>query len=725
MRRTSATLLLAGLAVIGVRAGEVPASTTQAAATVDALLQRAQELSFAYDYEGALERAEAALRLDPLHYEANTLLRSLYGRLGRRSALEARYRELVAAYPDNAAAYYLLSRAVGSSQAREAYLRLALQIDPNYGPAGLELASRLRDPDQANRALQLVTRALAMMPGDYRAASSYASLLQRLGRQHEAIGFLKQMTAQYPGELRFWTRLWSLELRTVGRDARERAFDRLLPRINAQRHRFMGSLQDMETLARLFDSTGAAGSTEAIELWQSIADRYPQHPRAELALLRALNTARDADTKRQAMEALTERYPASPARYAAYQSIISALVREERYDEAIDLAKSLLDTPDPGYDSLGVGRDPEIARMAVFTQSLECLGYASWFSAAQAPLRKASRPRRPRQLEDEIALAPEAAAAARALATSTCRSAFVFFDAGSTVAHNSAFRTLGIELIERGIELQHGDLADNAPAWIAMVGSGDVSSFVRQYAGHYLELLPYLYLREGRLEDAERAVDRLYNEGERRSDRFYRVAGEVYETIGRLEDAKRAYMRGLSSSPDREFVRAALERLDRALSSTEIVVFDPDEAPRLPLTGTRVRRVHLDIDAPAQRFVGDNATLILLWNVRLEASRTLAERLANLGNAVESPGFSTLSIAVDASDTRAVRYLQRSPLTGNDDQGVAMTWNDLAKWGVEELPTTLLIDTEGRVLARQMSYGVPAGAWIEGWRTTIAALLEP
>lgn len=716
MRRTRTLRVTAMVASVVLCAPGASVAAGQTAASIDGMLAQADERSFAYDYEGALELAEAAVRIDPLHDEAHAMIRTLYARLGMREALEARYRELVATYPDSAAAYYFLSRAARSREAQEGYLRHALEVDPNYGPAALALASRLREPEQVSRALQLVSGALATMPGDYRAASSYVRLLQRLDRNGEAISFLKQMTAQYPHELRFWTRLWSMELRAVGRDARERTLERLLPQINAQRYRFMGSLRDMETLAVLFDSLGAAGSAEAVDLWRSIADRYPDHPRAEGALLRAVAAAPDVDTKRKALRVLTERYPASPARYAAYQFIISALVRDERYDEAIDLAKSLLDMPDPGFEDEGFARDPQIAEMVVFAGSLECLGYSQWFAAAQASLSGSRRSgmRAPRRLDEDVALSPEAGSAARGLATSTCESAIVWLTVGSFVGHHAAFRTLAIELLERGIAVAR----DNP-----IGGPAEMSSVVTGMADHYGELLPYLYLREGRLQDAGRAVDGLYRDVARRSSRFYRIAGEVYETVGRLEDAKRAYLRALADGAEGEFVRAALDRLYRALASDEIVVFDPEKAPRLPLAATRVRRVHLGIDAPAHRFVGDTATLILLWNVRMEPSRALAERLAKLADTIDAPGLATLSIAVDANANTAVRHLNRSPLPGGVDQSIAMTYDDLVRWGIEELPTTLLIDGDGRVRARQMSYGVSSADWLEGWRSIVAELL--
>lgn len=720
--RACAVVLTAVLIAAAPWPGAVSVSAGQAGDSVEALLARAQELSRAYDYEGALALTEAALRIDPLDDAANSMLRSLHGRLGSGGSLEARYRELVAAYPDSAAAYYLLGLVPGPADRQEAYLRLALQLDPTYAPAALALARRLRRPEHADSALRLFSELIASRPGDYATAASYVSLLEQLHRGDEAIAFLKQMTARYPDELRFWTSLWMRELH-LGSSDRERAFERLRPQINAQRYRFMDSMEHMEMLARILDRVGGPAGADAVELWQSIAERYPDHPRAELALLRAVSGARDVDTKRSALQALIDSYPASPVRYAAYQDIINTLIREERYDEAIDLAKTLLELPDPGYAGRGVWRDPMVMEMAIYGNSLECLGYAGWFAAAQAPLAQATRQRIDwygissiggPDLDREIAIAPEAAAAAQGLASSRCDDIGVLFAIGVYTAGNAAFRTLGIEMMERAVEISR-NTPPNDPDFRR--------SFFLIVADRYRELLPYLYLRDGRLEDAQRAVDRLFGESSARSSRFYRIAGEVYEAAGRLEDAKRAYLRGLSSGADREFVQAALDRLYRALSSTELVVLDAGDAPRLPIAGTRVTRVRLGIEAPARRFVNEGATLVLLWNVRQREGRAQAEALAASGDTLTALGVGTLSIAVDVRAASAVRYLNRNPLPDGIDESVAMTYDDLVAWGFEELPITALIDGDGRVLARQMSYGVSPADWLESWRSAVATVL--
>jgi tetratricopeptide (TPR) repeat protein len=681
--------------------------------STDLLVAGARDLSRAYDYEAALELAQEAVRLDPFHLEANELLRSLSLRLGADVSWEARYRDLVAAHPDSAAAYYLLSTAVASSELSEGYLRRAVQLDPAFAPATLALASAWSGSDDAARAeaaLSMAREAAVTMPGNYEAASTYVAVLQRHNRNSEAIAFLRQMTARYPQELRFWTRLWQLQ---AVADRAERV--RLLPRILAQRHRFMDSLAHMEMLANALAWAGQDAADDIVATWRAIADRYPDHPRAELALLQALQKTSDAFVKREILRVLDERYPASPARYAAYSDLLMNLMRAEQYDEAIDLSKTLLTLPDPGFIDRGAARDPRVRRPS-FGRSLECIGHAGWFAAAQASMTPTFLDGPPLSGEDPLAaldegaaLAPEAAAAARALATSDCTDARIVLVVGQSVAYSPAFRSLGIELLERAVDLY---------------GSDPVEGFSPVVVDRSRELLAYLYLREGRVADAARAVDELLAEDGDRTPLFFRIAGEVYEDAERPEEARRAYLRALDgSSRNAEFARRALDRIYGSRPGNEIVIVDRGDATRLPVD-TRLRIAHLGVDAPLERLIGDEATLVFLWSTRMEGSRALASSLASLQRAFEPGSLDTLSVVVGFDLDATTSGLTKAPFADSQDQGVVMSYVDLARWDVDELPTTLLVDDAGRVLARQMSYAAAPAEWVAAWRSTIAKLRE-
>jgi len=706
----------------------VPASPPAAQYTesVPQLVSQAKDQLRAYDFEGARQTLDRALALDPFDLEANLLARTVYASLGSEALLEQRYRQLVAANPDSAAAYYLLASAASSADDRQTYLRLALQKDPGYAPAKMSLAMSSYDAD-IERALAAAYDWVTAAPGDYRAAMTYFAMLERLGRRPEAIGFLRQMTASYPSEVRFWTRLWHAEMRAMGRD---RDLSRLLPQINAQRFRFMDSLEHMEMLADVLLMGGGETRDLAVELWQTIAERYPEHPRAELALLRALMMTGDVDAKIRALESLAERYPASAARYPACYRIIIQLLHDERYDEATAFAKSLLELPDPPSDPKGLARDPEIAGMSQFGSSFECIGHAGWFAAAQAPIADASgAPLDWRgmlamihELELQTVVAPQSAAAAQSLLNSQCMSANVFVAVGSYLARSGSYRRLGIEILERAVEIHrsperaveiHRSPAADAPS------SSDFSH-LSLLIDLYRELLPWLYLQEGRLDDALQAVARLTAEDGRRSVRFWRIAGEVYEAAGDLEAAKRAYVRGLSSGLDAEFVRAALDRLYGRSDQHPIVIYAAEEAPTLPVERTRVRRVHLGVDAPLTRFLGEDLTVVLLWSRALPASRDLAAALAKLSDPLAESGIATLPIAVARSSRSTASRIARDPFAGTAHLGVVVADEDFATWNMAELPATLLVDRSGRVWASQLAFGLDPAEWANG----LTAMLE-
>src|SRR5207248_1547285 len=84
----------------------------------------------------------------------------------------------------------LLPRKEGFAQAREAAVK-ALAIDPDYAPAHAQLGwiAMYGDNDLAGAALHL-ERALALEPADLSVLTTSATLLQSLGRLHDALAAL-------------------------------------------------------------------------------------------------------------------------------------------------------------------------------------------------------------------------------------------------------------------------------------------------------------------------------------------------------------------------------------------------------------------------------------------------------------------------------------------------------------------------------------------------------
>ena len=239
------------------------------------------------------------------------------------------------------------------------------------------------------RAEEWARRAMDLDPGP-ESTMRYAMVLERQGRIAEAIGMLQQLTAQHPDYLRGWTRLWSIQLGELGRrSSLSPVLNRgditpLLPQIEANRFRFMGSMADMESLASFLARSGETGQPLAAELWLAIAERYPGHPRAEIALVTA-STYVDGEKAIEILERLLELYPESPLSYKAYGRMIQALIREERTEEAIALSQEVIALPDPGFEEVGAGR-ATTARSGLYGQSFVCIGHSGWFNAARVML---------------------------------------------------------------------------------------------------------------------------------------------------------------------------------------------------------------------------------------------------------------------------------------------------------------------------------------------------
>jgi tetratricopeptide (TPR) repeat protein len=719
----------------------------------EALIAQAEQQLLAYQYEAALALAEQAVALDPLHLEANRVLRTAHAALRSSASLQGRYQQLLQQYPESAAVYYLMSTAARGSDLRKSYLLEALRRDPNFGPAVQAMASLTYRDRNSDEGLEWARRAVGLMPGDYAAASTYYLALTCCNRDAEALAFLQQMVAQYPGETRFLTRLWSERLRAMGRN---RDISALLPEIEANRYRFMGSMQDMEALAGLLSSGGAAGRAMAADVWLAIAERYPEHPRAEVSLLRAADFA-DTERKIEILGRLLEIYPESPLRYAVYERMINALIADELFEDAIELAKEVIAMPDPGFEEVGVGRD-RIARTRSSGQTLVCLGHSGWFTAGLGPRNE----RRQREMALQMAqvreqemilqlaearaagggntvvfvspnrpdvsrivvdgntrlvavpapvIAPEAATAARSLRDSACAETEVLRRIGQTLVRSASERTLGIELVEKALVISERSSGRTA------AGNAIAAELTRLRL-----MLADLYLEEGRVEEAVVLVDSMVAAAGTRglTGTANRTAGKVYEAAGRLHEAKHYYLRALSRGRGGEEISAALARIYRALASNELQFFDAATAPALPIGSLRLLFPERSLQVKLERFLTADLTLVVAWAPDLATSGDQLPALTAFGATYGEAGLGTLSIALASSISNANRSLRRTPDHGPLAIG---TFTALAGLGLDELPVTMLVDATGRVWARQMSFGVHPDEWARRWGQIIEAAL--
>ena len=695
-------------------AGSSPTPAT-AQQSPEALIAQSQAAVRAYDYQAALQAAEQALAMAPLNIEANALLRQAHRALGTAATLVARYRSLLQQFPDSAAANYLLSTAFPDRDLSEAYLLEALRLDPTFGPAVQTMAQRKARGRNSDEGLEWGRRAMELMPGDPAAVRSYVTALQQHGRRQEAVNLLRQMTAQYPNELDYWTQLWRAELDATSR--RNRNYGPLLDRINAQRFRFMSSMVDMERLAGVLRSMGPEGSAMSADLWVQIARRYPEHPRAERALISAASTAPDVRRKIEILDQLLELYPDSPAIYRALENGIQQLIRAEQFDEAIDLSRSLLDAADPGFDPEGLGCDSYVSNTS-WGLSLVCTGHVGWFSAAQAKSSGDGRFRPPslgvvyngavgivRSLRTIVPIiSPEAAAAAQSMLESSCRERGPVLAVGIWLASGASYRALGIRLIERALSLPSRRL-----------GPGPEYDFVAAMElESALGALLDLYLQEGRLDDAVDVADKLSTGAQEPplQRETQGVIARAYAAAGRVDEAKAHYLRALRSSRSGAATREELARLYRETSSSEIVRFEREGAPKIAPRGVVLGHADHDVRLSLARLLESDLAVLHVWSNEFPPSRENVSGLARIAEAVEDGRVMTLSINVARNAITARRAIQREPVAGRAAVGAIDALEPLS---VTELPTTLLIDSSGRILARQMSFEVAPQAWLEAW----------
>ena len=720
--RRQASLALAGALTFLV--GVTPVLAAPAPQSPTALTAQSRAYLRAYDYPAALRAAEQAVALAPFNIEANAALRLAHSRLGTANTLASRYRSLLQQYPDSAAANYLLSTATNDYRLSEAYLREALRLDPTFGPAVRRMAQRTSR--NSNEGLEWGRKAMELMPGDYSAASAYVGALLARDRDQEAINLLKQMTAQYPQELRYWTQLWSTQLRAMGRTRRVGSW---LAEINVQRYRFMGSMEDMELLASIVSRGGPDGAVMSADLWVEIAHRYPDHPRAEYALLRAVTVTPDIDAKVKILDEMLELYPGSPALYRTYERIVQALTREERFDQAIELSKSLLQLPDPGFQQVGVGRD-SLVRRSEWGLSLECIGHVGWFTAAQSRVGRVYgstvigaggvilRPVGSRYLQElervVPSINPEAAAAGQSLAASGCREPTALITVSWVLAANPSYRALGIQLVELSVSSQADRSARN---------DAEIDLAERLQLDASRSMLAALYLKAGRLDDAVRLADRLAKQPDRSMLQQVTEAtiAAIFEAGGRPDDAKAHYLRAGSRGRAGQEAQAQLARLYRQTSTPELERFPPNGGPQIAVRAIQLRPPNLDVRAHLGRFLSKDLTLVYVWSPDFAPSRSHLDSLAALAETFVDTAAATLSIGVTRSAAGAARALERDPVDGPAALGALA---ELAKLSVTELPTTLLIDDTGRVLARQMSFQIDPAVWLEQWSEVVEQELE-
>ncbi len=144
---------------------------------------------------------EEAVRLQPGLASAQESLGFLFMRQGDRAEALRWFERAIAGDSKSFLAHYYhatltlneLGTADGAGQA-EASLMRALRLNPYFAPAYVALARLyLRDDQKAERALEMVRKAVDIVPGNFSYQMMLGSVLVRLGRYDAAMAFAKTM----------------------------------------------------------------------------------------------------------------------------------------------------------------------------------------------------------------------------------------------------------------------------------------------------------------------------------------------------------------------------------------------------------------------------------------------------------------------------------------------------------------------------------------------------
>ena len=712
--------------------GPSPPIATPPQAEALVAVEKAQNLLAAGNSAAALELAEQLVAQAPFNVEAHHVIQRVYRNRGNSAGLISRYRGLAARYPGIAAAQYLLGNvllSVEGFQTARPYFDRALELDPRFGWAASINAILNQLDGNVAEALRLGRISAEEITNDPLTAAVYADLLRMNGLREEAIRFLQTAATMNPNEPRYLVELWKLWTRGV--EDVEAARAQFAAQLAANRGRFLDTPEHAEMLARFLAGPAMADREASRETWLALAERFPDAAGAKDALLRAAGMTTDLDDKISLYHRILDENPDSSIRYTIYSRLIQDLIRAEEYDRAQRTARGLTTEPDPGRgdsDDLGRNEDP-----TEWGFTLQGIGYAGWFAAAQAEagaknvgwynIRLGARQRR------EQPISPEALVAARALDSSGCSDPRTLQYVGQILLNSSYHRALGIRLIERAVQASEGGYP-----LIALQYGADELAEARADLDRLLDRMPFYYAEAGMLAEAERAVDELlrslsgddtgYTHGE-----VNYLAGYVFERVGRYREAAHHYLIGQwYSTATFEGFEDGLSDLYERIADNDIRRFEPGSGLRMPLAASGIRafgETSLDGDR-----LGGDLLLVLFWGTWNQRSIAQVEMLDAMAESLRESGVSSLAVAVQEPARTFVRSTGRTMFSRFlEDHPVKIPLARAELETIERLelvglPTTFLIDAGGRLLARQLSFGIEPGAWAMQWRDVIDAELE-
>lgn len=322
------------------------------------LLAEAEESLAEFDLEGAVERLEAALALDPSNDEIALWLAETFLAAGEAERALEFFDRLLALKPGHYAALVyggVLCEQAGRTEAAEERLREAVARYPEAFLPAYSLATVLADRGRTEEAEALVRRALAVEE-EPRALALRGSLLLDLGRPGAAIESLEAAVRLAP---RLEEAHHLLGMACLARGWRRRALEafRAAQRINPDRMRYedlIGYLSGRSSIS-LPRVRGEAGrwverGERALraERWARAAawfaralEREPEHPTVLVYhAMTCLEMGRPAEAERASRQVIDQR-PSGLLEATALVILIRALRADGREHEGEAAAREL------------------------------------------------------------------------------------------------------------------------------------------------------------------------------------------------------------------------------------------------------------------------------------------------------------------------------------------------------------------------------------------------
>jgi len=337
---------------------------------------------------------------------------------------------------------------------------------------------------------------------------------------------------------------------------------------------------------------------------------------------------------------------------------------------------------------------------------LASIGYSNWFMAAQ-----------------RAGMSDEALSAARSLIGSELLDPFPYLVVSRSLLENSDQAELSIELLERALVLAQ---EDNPIFTIQLIyhSEAEYKKAIDRRILSMLELLTEAYVRADMAAAAASAADRYLERFERIPNRrmtqnTYKVFGQAYETAGRYEDAVENYINSL-------LIKVGDAEIEASLSNIYPLAYPgKDWGAELdsllyPAAGLFTLE-SIDGRTVSLESMRGRVVLVNFWTTWCGGCVEKLPHLADLYRQFKDRPFEVVAISLDEDRSKV------PPLIAELDLPYTIVYGgkevgDL--YEVRTIPISFLIDSRGRIRAKQLGFWGTNLTWVEDWTRLIEELLQ-